>query len=51
MKDKKDLPQTGDSYVCKTCGMTLQCTVACGCTDPACVNLQCCNQPMVKAPK
>lgn len=41
-----DVPCQGDKFVCDNCGMELVCSAACGCTDPECVCLGCCGQPM-----
>jgi hypothetical protein len=43
-----ELPKTGDTYKCDSCGMTLVCTVSCGCSEAACVTLECCDEPMCK---
>ena len=40
-------PQVGDVLECSICGMTLECTVDCDCTDDNCAELKCCGRPLV----
>jgi hypothetical protein len=42
-------PKKGDKYQCGKCGMAIEVTVDCRCSDPNHVQLQCCGQPMTKA--
>jgi len=42
------IPKGGDKYDCKACGMTIEVTADCHCSDPNCVRLECCGQPMTK---
>lgn len=41
-------PKRGDKYDCKACGMAVEVTADCGCSDPNHVRLECCGQPMTK---
>jgi hypothetical protein len=43
-------PQARDSFHCPTCGMELECTRSCGCTDPAMVTLSCCGKDLTPGP-
>lgn len=40
------IPKSGDKYKCKACGMALEVTADCHCSDPNHVRLECCGQPM-----
>lgn len=43
-----DSPKKGDHFRCKSCGMELEVTTACGCKEPGHVHFHCCGQEMQK---
>jgi hypothetical protein len=43
-------PKMYDAFHCAACGMELECTSDCKCTDPAMVTLQCCGQDLQPGP-
>jgi hypothetical protein len=48
---KKGMPETpkvGDRFRCQGCGMEIQLTADCGCSDSSHVQFRCCNQEMRK---
>lgn len=44
--DIDDMPERGDFYECKTCGMEFVITSDCACPDPKCVKFTCCGVDM-----
>jgi hypothetical protein len=42
------IPQQGDVFRCSKCGMALQITEECHCTDASHVHFHCCGQEMEK---
>jgi hypothetical protein len=43
-----DTPRRGNTYKCEQCGMELQVTTDCACSDPEMVRLECCGQELTK---
>ena len=43
-----DMPRRGNTYRCEKCGMELQVTTDCACSDPEMVRLECCGQELTK---
>jgi hypothetical protein len=43
-----DMPRRGNTYRCEHCGMELQVTTDCACSDPEMVRLECCGQQLTK---
>jgi len=41
-------PKKGDRYRCGKCGMEVQVTADCRCSDPAHVHFHCCGQQLQK---
>lgn len=41
-------PKSGEKYECKACGMAIEVTADCRCSDPNHVRLECCGQSMSK---
>jgi hypothetical protein len=46
--DATDMPRRGNTYRCEQCGMELQVTTDCACSDPEMVRLECCGQDLTK---
>lgn len=46
--EAKDTPRRGNTYRCEQCGMELQVTTDCACSDPGMVRLECCGQELTK---
>jgi hypothetical protein len=42
------MPKQGDHFRCEKCGMEIEVTTACRCSDPNHVQFQCCGQAMAK---
>jgi len=42
-------PKKGDRFRCAQCGMEVQVTADCGCSDPALAHFHCCGQELQKA--
>jgi hypothetical protein len=42
-------PRQGERFRCSRCGMELEVTKDCGCSDPNGVHFHCCNQEMDRA--
>jgi hypothetical protein len=47
-KGNAEVPKEGDRFRCQTCGMEIEVTTACRCSDPNHVEFQCCGQEMAK---
>jgi len=43
-----DMPKKGDMYRCEECGMEMEITVDCHCSDRDAVRLECCGQDMAR---
>ena len=43
---RAETPKQGETYRCEQCGMELEITQDCACSDPAMVHLECCGQEM-----
>ena len=44
----RSTPKKGERFRCKQCGMELQITADCKCSDPDHVHLECCGKAMTK---
>ena len=44
-----ELPRRGDHYRCRQCGMEIEVTTGCKCSNPDHVQFRCCGHEMAKA--
>jgi hypothetical protein len=46
---RAELPRRGDRFRCRHCGMEVEVTTGCKCSDPGHVQFRCCGQEMAKS--